>query len=248
LILIDGLDQLSSSRIGNPPALEILDRITRSKKHVKAVVLSRPVSDAALKHCQEHIALEKTHSEGSPDIKHFVQDFIHHRAELQRLKEAERHEIIDKYAEAAHNSYVHAELLLRQIDTEDSAANILKALKPSKTTEELLDRQIGRLDSKRTETKHILTWLVAAERPLSLQEIKALLEVDLDGCAYRPFSGDVEKTVRQLCAPLVTISDGFVSIRHSSIRERSPRAGCPHHGLRQDSSPAEGHQSVISVV
>ncbi|KAJ4330171.1 hypothetical protein N0V87_010239 [Didymella glomerata] len=220
LILIDGLDQLSSSRIGNPPALEILDRITRSKKHVKAVVLSRPVSDAALKHCQEHIALEKTHSEGSPDIKHFVQDFIHHRAELQRLKEAERHEIIDKYAEAAHNSYVHAELLLRQIDTEDSAANILKALKPSKTTEELLDRQIGRLDSKRTETKHILTWLVAAERPLSLQEIKALLEVDLDGCAYRPFSGDVEKTVRQLCAPLVTISDGFVSIRHSSIRER----------------------------
>ncbi|KAF3044351.1 hypothetical protein E8E12_009191 [Didymella heteroderae] len=220
LILIDGLDQLSSARIGNPPALEILDRITRSKKNVKAVVLSRPVSDAALKHCQEHISLEKTHSEGSPDIKHFIQDFIYHRAELRHLKEIDRHEIVDKYAEAAHNSYVHAELLLRQIDTEDSAADILKALKPSKTTEELLDRQIGRLDSKRPETKHILTWLVAAERPLSLKEIKALLEVDLDGCAYRPFSGDVEKTVRQLCTPLVMIGDGLVSIRHPSIRER----------------------------
>ena len=220
LILVDGLDQLSSPRIGNPPALEILDRITKSKKNVKAIVLSRPVSDAALKHCQEHISLEKAHSDGSPDIKHFVEDFIYHRAELRHLKEAERHEIVEKYAEAAHNSYVLAELLLRQIDTEDSAAEILKALKPSKTAEELLDRQISRLDSKRSETKHILSWLVAAERPLSLKEIKALLEVDLDGCAYRPFSGDVEKTVRQLCTPLVTISDGLVSIRHSSIRER----------------------------
>jgi tetratricopeptide (TPR) repeat protein len=220
LILIDGLDQLNSPRIGNPPALEILDRITRSKKNVKAVVLSRPVSDAALKHCQEHISLERAHSEGSPDIKHFIQDFIYHRAELRHLTEAERHDIVEKYAEAAHHSYVHTELLLRQIDTEDSAADILKSLKPSKTTEELLDRQIGRLDSKRPETKHILTWLVAARRPLSLGEIKALLEVDLDGCAYRPFSGDVEKTVRQLCTPLVTIRDGLVSIRHFSVRER----------------------------
>lgn len=220
LILIDGLDQLSSPRIGNPPALETLDRITKAKRNVKAVVLSRPVSDAALKHCQEHISLEKAHSEGSPDIKHFVQDFVYHRAELKHLKETERHEIVESFAETAHNSYILAELLLRQIDTENSAAEILKALKPSKTAEELLDNQIGRLDAKRPETKRILSWLVAVERPLTLTEIKALLEVDLDGCAYRPFSGDVEKTVRQLCTPLVTISDGIVSIRHSSVRER----------------------------
>lgn len=220
LILVDGLDQLSSPRIGNPPALETLDRITKSKQNVKAIVLSRPVSDAALKHCQEHISLEKTHSDGSPDIKHFVQDFIYHHAELQHLKEAARQEIVEKYAEAAHNSYVVAELLLRQINTDLLAPDILKALKPSKTAEELLDRQISLLDSNRPEIKRILSWLVAAERPLALKEIKALLEIDLDGCAYRPFSGDVEKTIRQLCNPLVTVSDGFVSIRHSSVRER----------------------------
>jgi hypothetical protein len=220
LILIDGLDQLSSPRIGNPPALEIVDRITKSKKNIKAIVLSRPVSDAALKHCHEHISLEKAHSDGSPDIKHFVQDFVYHRTELRHLKDAEQHEIVEKYSEAAHGSFMLAELLLRQIDTDDSASDILKSLKPSKTAEELLDRQIGRLDSKRPETKHILSWLVAAERPLSLKEIKALLEVDMDGCAYRPFSADVERTVRQLCTPLVTISDGLVSIRHSSVRDR----------------------------
>ena len=220
LILIDGLDQLGSVRIGNPPALEILDKITKSKKNIKAVVLSRPVSDAALKNFQEHVSLEKIHGNGSPDIKHFVQDFIHHRTELRHLKEAERHELVEKYVEASHNSFVLAELLLHQVDTEGSAADILKVLRPSKTAEELLDHQIGRIDTKRPETKHIISWLVAAERPLSLKEIKALLEVDLDGCAYRPFSGDVEKTVRQLCTPLVKIKDGLVCIRHSSIRER----------------------------
>jgi hypothetical protein len=61
---------------------------------------------------------------------------------------------------------------------------------------------------------------VAAERPLTLREVKALLEVDLDGCAYRPFSGDTEKTVRQLCGSLVIIRDGLVTFRHPSVRER----------------------------
>ncbi|KAI8935152.1 hypothetical protein NX059_007745 [Plenodomus lindquistii] len=217
IILLDGLDQLNSTRSGNPLILEKLDSITRSKRNVKAIVISRPVSDAARKHCQEHITLETI---DSGDIKHFVEDFIHHRSELHNLKEAEKHEIAEKYAAAAHGSFLLAGLQLQHIRDEKSVTDVLKVLKSHKTVEEVLDRDIANLDTKRSETKHLLSWLVAAERPLALKEIKALLEVDLDGCAYRPFFGDVEKTVRSLCGTLIVIRDGLVSFRHPSIRER----------------------------
>jgi hypothetical protein len=219
LVLIDGLDHLSGSRIGNPPALEKLDDITRTKRNVKAILLSRPVCAAALKHCQEHISLETT-QQASEDIEHFVQDFLHHRSGFGHLKETEKHDIVKEYAAAAHGSFLLAGLQLRYADDKASVTDILKVLKSHKTVEEVLDREIASLDTKRSETKHILAWLVAAERPLTLREVKALLEVDLDGCAYRPFSGDIEKTVRKLCGSLVIVRDGLVTFRHPSIRER----------------------------
>ncbi|KAF2003741.1 hypothetical protein P154DRAFT_617628 [Amniculicola lignicola CBS 123094] len=220
LILVDGLDQLSGVRIGNPPALEALDRITKSKRNVKAIVVSRPVSDAALKHCQESISLENL-PETVKDIQDYIGDFIQHRSELQSLKEAEKKEIIQKHTEAANRSFLWAELQLQTIKHEKSASAILKSCaKAPKTVDEALDLLIAGLDAKGAETKHILSWILAAERPLSLKEIKALLEVDSISCAYRPFSGDVEKTVRQLCGALVDIRDGLVYLRHPSIRER----------------------------
>ncbi|KAF2193483.1 hypothetical protein K469DRAFT_789149 [Zopfia rhizophila CBS 207.26] len=220
LILIDGLDQLSGVRIGNPPALQTLYEITKTKPNVKAIVLSRPVSDAALKHCQEYLALENQ-QETSADMQHYVEDFIHSRSELRKLKDAEKHEIIHKYKEAANGSFLWTELQLQTIKHEDSASAVLKLCqKAPKTVDESVDRLIAGLDVKRAETKHILSWVLAAERPLTLKEIKALLEVELDGCAYRPFSGNVEATVRQTCGSLVVIRDGLVYLRHPSIRER----------------------------
>jgi tetratricopeptide (TPR) repeat protein len=187
---------------------------------VKAIVLSRLLGDAARKHCQEYLALEDV-QETSKDIRHYVEDFIQHRSNLRQLKESEKSEIIQKYVESANRSFLWAELQLQVIKHEDSASAILKACQKAPTTvDECVARLIGKLDVKRAETKRILSWVLAAERPLSLKELKALVEVDLDGYAYRPFLGDVEKLVRQLCGPLLVIQDNLVYLRHPSIRER----------------------------
>ncbi|ORX96502.1 hypothetical protein BCR34DRAFT_497725 [Clohesyomyces aquaticus] len=220
LILIDGLDQLSGVRIGNPPALETLNRITKAKSNVKAIVLTRPVSESAEKHCSEHLNLG-TYQEAAADIQNYVEDFIQHRSELRTLKESEKQAMVQKYSDAANGSFLWAELQLQKVKHEQSASAILKSCtKAPKSVDESLDLLIAGLDVKQPNTKHLLSWILAAERPLSVKEIKALLEVDLDGCAYRPFSADVERTVRNLCGSLVVVRDGLVYLRHPSIRER----------------------------
>lgn len=220
MFLIDGLDQLSGVRIGNPPALEVLERITKSKGNVRAIMFSRLVSNAALKHCQEHMALED-YQEANGDMQHYIEDFVQHHPKLRKLHEDERKSIIQKHAEIANGSFLWAELQLHSVQHEDSPSAILKACQAApKNLDAALDHLIVSLDSKRPETKQVLSWILAAERPLALKEVKALLEVDLERCTYRPFSGDVEKTVGDVCGPLIVIRDGLVCLRHPSIRER----------------------------
>ncbi|KAF2279901.1 uncharacterized protein EI97DRAFT_105100 [Westerdykella ornata] len=221
LILIDGLDQLAGSRIGNPQILETLHRITKSRRNVKAIILSRPVSEAARKHCQEFLVLEDL-QESSNDIRNYVEDFIQHNANLRNLTESEKSEIVRQFAESSHRSFLWAELQLQAIEHENSAAAILKACQTApKTVDEYIDHLTAtRLDAKRMETKNILSWVLAAERPLTLKEIKALLEVNPDECAFRPYSGDVEALIRQLCGSIVVIQDNLAYLRHPSIRER----------------------------
>ncbi|KAF2198647.1 hypothetical protein GQ43DRAFT_443154 [Delitschia confertaspora ATCC 74209] len=220
MILIDGLDQLSGVRIGNPPQLEHLDRISKTRSNVKAIVLSRPVSDKASKHAQTTLVLE-SQEELAVDIRYYIEHFISSHHDFQYLKDNERHEVVQKILQGAHGSYLWAELQLQSIKHEKSGEAALKVCQTApKTSEEFLDRIINALDMKRLETKHILSWVVAAERPLTLKEIRALLEVDLDGCAYRPLSGDVETIIQQSCGTLLVIRDGLIYFRHPTIRER----------------------------
>ncbi|KAF2203817.1 hypothetical protein GQ43DRAFT_497645 [Delitschia confertaspora ATCC 74209] len=220
LILIDGLDQLSGVPIGNPPQLEQLDRISKATQNVKAIVLSRPVSEKASKHAQTTLALENQ-EEFTTDIIHYIEYFISSHHDYRYLKDNEIQEVVQKILQGAHGSYLWAELQLQSIKHEKSAEAALKICQNApKTPEESLDRIINALDVTLPETKHILSWIIAAERPLTLKEVKALLEVDLDGCAYRPLSGDVETIINQSCGTLVVIRDGLVYFRHPTIPER----------------------------
>jgi tetratricopeptide (TPR) repeat protein len=247
MIVIDGLDQLSGVRIGNPPALEILNKITKAKPNVKAIVLCRPVSDSALKHCQEFLQLENV-QKTTGDIEHYVQDFIQHRSELRRLKEGDKQSIIHNYTNAAKGSFLWLELQLQSVKHEESASAILKACeKAPKTVDESLDHLIANLNTKRPETKHILSWILAAERPLAVKEVKSLLEIDLDGsnADFRMFSGDIEKTIMQSCGSLVVIRDGLVYLRHPSVRERlASTTAASNKNTKLVIDPKEAHKEL----
>lgn len=218
LILVDGLDQLSG-RSGNPVTLEKLSKVTKGKVNIKTILLSRPLSDSARKHCQEHLALEDAKQTGG-DIRHRIEDFLEDCEEFGALKEAEKAEIVQKHVEMSKGSFLWGELQLASLKHGASAADILKAYQNApKSVEEYIDQLINKLDWKRSDTKRFLSWMMAAERPFTLKELKSLIEVDLDGCAYRPFSGDIEAFAKQLCGSLIVVRDNLVTLRHPSIRQ-----------------------------
>ncbi|KAF2812543.1 uncharacterized protein BDZ99DRAFT_413339 [Mytilinidion resinicola] len=219
IILIDGLDQISGARIGNPAILERIHRITSAKDRtrVKSIILSRPLSKAASQLTQ-HISIEEQHI--ADDIRLFIEQCITSRPQFRSMKEKDRRPIIQKLSEGSNGSFLWASLVFQSIKHEKTISSILSLLERApKTVDEALDRQIARLDAANPETKQILSWILASERPLTTEEVQALLEIDLDQCSHSPRFTEIAQDIRHACGPLVTIRDGLVLLRHPSIRE-----------------------------
>ncbi|KAF2746711.1 hypothetical protein M011DRAFT_477936 [Sporormia fimetaria CBS 119925] len=242
LVLIDGLDQLSVKRVGNPHVLDTLNKITKSRRNIKVIFLSRPLSDGAKKLCQEHLALEGL-PEATNDMDNFVEDFIQNSSTLRVLKDSEKSEIIRKLADKAKQSFLYAELQLDTIKQGQPASTFLKACEQApESVEACIDLLASKIDFKRANTKRLLAWLLAAERPFTLKEVKCLLETDLDGCAYRPYAENVEDTIHQRFGSLVTTRDGLVSFRHPSIRDRLKFTAGTHKGANHSVDIKEAHK------
>lgn len=219
IILIDGLDQISGARIGNPAILDTLHKITSAsnRTHVKAIVLSRPLSKAASQLTQ-HFSIEDEHI--SDDIRLVIEHSISSQPQFRAMKEKDRKSIIQKVFEGSKSSFLWANLIFQSVKNEKTVSAIFDLLdRAPKTVEEVLDRRIASLDTRHQETKQILSWVLASERPLTVKEIRELLEIDLDQCAHSPRFTHVEDDIRHACGSLVIIRDGMVYLRHPSIRE-----------------------------
>ena len=64
-----------------------------------------------------------------------------------------------------------------------------------------------------------MAWLLSAERPLLVREIRELIELDTSSCSRLPRSSRSEDDIIHALGPLVEIKQGLVRFRHTTIRE-----------------------------
>ncbi|KAF2107370.1 hypothetical protein BDV96DRAFT_558043 [Lophiotrema nucula] len=140
--------------------------------------------------------------------------------------------IVSFIAERAGGMFLWVALQLSVLFSDDPEDGVLSALDSLPPTLELTyERILKDLDAsnpprKHETTKKILLWLVAAARPLALDEINAAISVVVDGVRDNtsPRQGDPEGVIR-LCGPLVRLisqrdsKQQQVSLAHFSVKE-----------------------------
>jgi hypothetical protein len=84
---------------------------------------------------------------------------------------------------------------------------------------ELIDITVGSIELKHRDTKSILAWMLAAERPLLVGEMKQLMEIDMSTGTSSPRTTRIEEDITHTCGPLIDIRDGFVRFRTSAIKQ-----------------------------
>jgi hypothetical protein len=214
MIIIDGLNE---TRGGQQVSHEIADRLTTlTKKHKRARLITFSRSEPPKKDGTQllEISADDTHR----DVRHVVEQSLRSYAHYKSQSEFEREKIVEQIVHHAKGSFLWASLVLASLKDEKSHAGFMKLLKEGpKTTDEIIQKVLSTLDLSSANVKLLLGWLLNAERPLTVGEVKCLLHVDLQKKALvdpKVTINDIER----LFGHLVTVQNGAVAFYHGYIR------------------------------
>jgi tetratricopeptide (TPR) repeat protein len=153
------------------------------------------------------------------DIVHFVHERLTAIPSLKSMHRDQKHTIAHKVATSANGSFTWADIAIEIIKTEKTVAGMTKILDSlPQTLQEVINKLVATVDMTTKDSRSILAWMLAAQRPLLLGEIKRLFEIDFTTMTYSERFTDIEQDVRHACGGLIDISDGIVRFRSLAIR------------------------------
>jgi len=153
------------------------------------------------------------------DIVHVVHERLTAIPSLKSMHRDQKHTIAHKVATSANGLFTWADIAIEIIKTEKTVAGITKILDSlPKTLKEVINKLVATVDLTTKDSRSVLAWMLAAQRPLLLSEIKQLFEIDFTTMTYSERFTDIEQDVRHACGGLIDISDGIVRFRSLAIR------------------------------
>ena len=219
MIIIDGLDEVKGGKDSATAIGAHLHSLTSAHRNAQAVVFSREyvLSSGKAKVQKLPITPDHTHNDLNHMTDHYLRNYVH----FKDLEEHRREAIVGKVARAAKGNFLWAILTSTFLRQEASSDAFQKAVEDLANKPLSLSQTIEKIkvDFSKADTNLILSWLLVAERPLTIAEVKSLLEIDMGKGTHVERHGDIKEELIRACGMLVVIQNGFVRLRHSAIRE-----------------------------
>ncbi|KAI0289215.1 ankyrin repeat-containing domain protein [Russula brevipes] len=236
-VIIDALDECPSTT-GTPSAREeVLDFVEDlvGSKHANLFICitSRPEQDiqTVLNPLTSASCRVSLHEEGgqSEDINSYVRSFVETDRKMRRWKEEDRELVIATLSERAGGMF---RWVFCQLDTlrRCMPSSIRKALEELPTTlDDTYERMLqGIPKEQKQHAHHLFQCLVAASRPLRVEELAEIFAIEFDTNTgpnlmenWRP--EDPEEAVLSACSTLIAIIDNrgskIVQFSHFSVKE-----------------------------
>ncbi|KAK6511888.1 hypothetical protein TWF481_000792 [Arthrobotrys musiformis] len=223
-LVIDGLDAIEG---GNVEAEKLIQRFKtiiekNGPNSLNCVILSRQFQPKLTIKLKEFAI---TDSQTLYDIRCFVSQFVNNYSGFGGLTGDQKSDIIDRVVAKAAGSFLAANLLLQTIIRYGTLADILKNLGSSSSdgVPGLLDILLAGIDLKSPDVQKIICWLLVAQQPMFLVNLKDLLEIRTEpGKApqfVRRLAWDVEADIIKPCGSLIAVEGGVVRFTHPSLKE-----------------------------
>lgn len=217
IIVIDGLDQMHGGENARVKFLDRLHWICETHRTTKSIVLSQPPSKSYAK-LTRTFELKTTYVRD--DLWLFVEQNLKLHDHFRDRREDEKLEILRTIVEVANGSFILAKYITLLLQRESTHEGFTKYSKhPPKSVSEALQRLVAHVDLNKSDTKLVLSWLLASERPLTLKEIQSLLEIDIPTDKRISRTVNFKEQLISVCGPLIEIRDDIVRLRHVTIRQ-----------------------------
>ena len=219
MIVIDGLDEIKGGEKSAKDVFHHLSELTSRHSNVQAIVLSaKDVPSSKAKVQKLPLTKDHTHNDVQFVLTRLLSEYVHFRDQSEHQQEA----IVDQICHAAKSNFLLAILTVEHLIQETSHDGFAKAIKgfkeAPKSLKETVHRVVHALDFTKADLRLVLSWLLVAERPLTVTEIQSLLRVDLQKAHFVDHHAAVLEDVLRVSKSLVTVQNSVVRFRHSAIR------------------------------
>ncbi|KAI1394396.1 uncharacterized protein F4822DRAFT_388082 [Hypoxylon trugodes] len=217
-IVIDGLDEIVGGDVAALEFYKNIHQVAKNLEKIRAFTFSRHISHLG-QFDSRHIVV--TPELVNDDIQRYLLDGLSKRSVYASESDTKRQELLLQLVSRAKGSFLFAYLSLKLIDAGvdfDSFHKLIQVTKPdpSENHHSLLKELIHRTNLKDAHTNSLLTFMVATERPLQLEEAEDLLSVDLSN-PRASSRANVRKVLAATNGLLVEYK-GMVRFKHSIVR------------------------------
>ncbi|KAK0640037.1 hypothetical protein DIS24_g9757 [Lasiodiplodia hormozganensis] len=214
VLLVDGLDHLAGEDEG-ARVLDHLHRVTSKSPAAKAFVLSAPLE----RHVSGRARLLSIGEEHTRrDLERVFEKAI--ASAFPVLSAGDHSTVNQRLVTLSGGSFPHATLALELAKHENTLGGILKTLDDATDSMTgIVQKILGRLrHDERNEMRLILACMLAAERPLSISEVRVLLEVDVGNLKTSMMMTDIKNDLYRAIGPLIRTDGEVLRFKHPLIR------------------------------
>lgn len=234
-IVVDSLNEMEGQ---NPEANRVAERLQRMVQRApgaRLIMFSEPLD---LKESTATTTVEmKEHN--TDDMHTIVRQSLSRHSFFCEKNEAAQEYVIDQLVSMSKGSILHASLAVRYLKSQKSAAVFDQAVdnlsKSFGTVPDAVQKLVGVLQLD-NDSKLLLSWLVAAERPLSREEIGMLYQAQPQQGRLSDYRVNMDSVIKSV-APFVMTGEGLVTLRHLAIKEALNSA--------PGSPPMERHKDLL---
>ncbi|KAJ9309778.1 hypothetical protein DTO217A2_729 [Paecilomyces variotii] len=216
MLVIDGMDGLEGGHAAAATFMTRLLGVISEYSSVKAIVLSRPLSKVPSGKVQ-HFGLADTHV--LSDMRSAVFNMIRASSRFNDIRGDRLSTLVDRIVVNSGGSFLWAELTVENLKRQTSEHEMTSWLQTPKALSDNLNTHFEQIDVSQYETRCLLAWLLVSERPLFIDEVRQLLDVEVKTSKSTPRLPGSENQLLASVHPLIVERDGVVSFKHPIIKE-----------------------------
>ncbi|KAI4127033.1 MAG: hypothetical protein LQ338_003402 [Usnochroma carphineum] len=221
MIVVDGLDDFEGGQQQASNVANHLTQLASKHRNTQAIFCSRSAVSKS-KHGNTRsfvITSDHTHEDLRLVIDNSLKGYPHFDHQSEHAQE----KIAEQLVHAAKGNFLWAILtafVLKHQSTHDGFNKELKAVSESpKSIDENIAKLLSAVDLSKADTHILLSWMLIADRPLTVAEITVMSQVDLSKKSFVERDTNAIRDVLAILRPFISQKDGFVRFRHSIVRQ-----------------------------
>ena len=136
------------------------------------------------------------------------------------MENVERQSIESALIERANGMILRVKLVIEDMNRKKSMPQMRSCLESApQELSKLYEKLYAALDQDSGDTQSLFRWLLCAQRPSHLYELKVVLEVDQDDLTLRRRRTKFIHDLEDACGPFVEVNDQQVKIMHHSVQQ-----------------------------